>query len=116
MMKSKISTESAKAGINKYLLLPDVLTNARNKRIREAFNARSLELQNEEAAKILKEIRHMDRDLADDLGEYSEEACQISLIRDALLQVWKTGELDTKPISVIGAQPASRFVSSVATA
>ena len=115
-MKSKISTKSVQAGINEYLLRPDVLTNARNRRIREAFNARSLELQNEEADKILKEIRHMDRELSHDLNEYSEQACQISLIRDVLLQVWKAGKLDTQPTPVISARPASRLVSSAATA
>jgi hypothetical protein len=105
------------AGTNEYLLRPDVLTNACKKRLCKAFNSRRLDLQNREADKILKEIRHMDQGLADSYAEFfDEESCRRSFIRNALLEMWNAGTLNIKPIPVIGARPSSRLLPSEAMA
>ncbi len=105
--------QDIKNGIEEFLLRPASLSKGKNTRIRDGFDSHNVALTTKVAANVLNDIRAMDAELAEKLKGYTpHDSCQTSLIRDVLLEIRNTGKLNTQPISVIGARPASRLTSS----
>lgn len=109
--------EYLKVRIKEFLLLPASLSKTTKARIRVGFDSHDVVMTTKMAAKILDNISVMEPELAEKLSGYTpHDSCQTSLIREVLLEIWNMGELNTQPISVIGALPASRLASSEAMA
>ena len=103
--------------IKEFLLLPASLSKKTKAGIRVGFDSHDVVMTTKMAAKILDNISVVEPELAEKLKGYTRhKTCQTSLIRDVLLEIWNMGELNTQPISVIGALPASRLASSGAMA
>lgn len=116
-MECTYSTEDMKGLVGDYLLRPTSLSKGQKTRLRDGFNSGDNKLINREVGNILSDIRATDSELATRLISFTpHDSCQISLIREVLLETWNTGKLNTKPIPMIGARPSSRLLPSEAMA
>ena len=95
----QMTTDEVKLEIRTFLARPEALSKVQKKRIQQGFAAQDHEVTVQGAQEVLSVIQALDSELTSALAAFTpHDSCQISLIREALLDEWATGRLATQPI------------------
>lgn len=95
-------TSELRERIAEDLLRPGSVSKRHARKLRKFFADNNHSAINRYASRLLTGIEWRDRELANDLREFtSYRSCRVSLVRDVLFQAWERGKLATQPIEIV---------------